>query len=268
MLVERDLQSISGRWFRGAYDEFGPDVTLKRVGPGPLVSGVYPASVQRDGTTTVTLHGANLPDAAADIDFGEGVVVEAVTGRDALAVSVRLRIAADARVGRRDLRVQTSILEGAIVVHDGVDRIEVTPRTGMARTGGANFPKGFQTFEAIGYDDGADGDPSTEDDLELGRVAVEWALEEYAATYGDDDVRFVGRIGADGTFDPAPDGPNPERSGNRDNVGDVWVVATHTKPDGERLSARAHLVVTIPLYIRFNPWPGPGDPRVPVGGDR
>jgi len=268
MLVERDLQSMSGRWFRGAYDEFGPDVTLKRIGPGAMVSGVHPAAVQRGGTTTVTLYGANLPAAAAELDFGEGVAVEAVTNRSDATATVRLRIAADARIGRRDLHVPSSTLEGAIVVHDGVDRIEVTPRTGMARTGGANFPKGFQTFEAVGYDDGADGDPSTDDDLELGRVAVSWSLEEYSATYGDDDVRFVGTVGADGTFDPAADGPNPARSGNRDNIGDVWVVATHARPDGERLTARAHLVVTIPLYIRFNPWPGPGDPRAPVGGDR
>ena len=136
----------------------------------------------------------------------------------------------------------------------------------MARTGGANFPKGFQAFEAVGWNDGPDGEPNTEDDLSLGRVSVTWRLEEYAATYGDDDIRFVGRLQQDGTFEPALDGPNPQRSGNRDNVGDVWVVATHRNASGKELSARAHLIVTIPLYIRFDPWPARADGRALIGG--
>ena len=64
---------------------------------------------------------------------------------------------------------------------------------------------------------------------------------------------FVGEIDATrGLFTPALDGPNPARSGNRNNVGDVWVVATHTPPDGGKpVRARAHLVVTVPLYLRW-----------------
>jgi quinohemoprotein amine dehydrogenase len=265
MLVERDLRTISGRWFTGAYDEFGPDVTLERIGSGPVLSGVYPSAVPRGATSTVTLYGSNLGDAAGELDFGEGVTVEAVTSRDEASAALRIRVAPDARIGQRDLYAGIATLEGAVVVHDGVDRIEVTPRAGMARTGGASFPQGFETFEAIGYDDGPDGEPDTEDDLSLGRVDATWRLEEYAATYGDDDVDFVGRMLQDGTFSPAADGPNPERSGNRNNVGDVWVVATHRNTSGEEISARAQLVVTIPLYMRFDPWPSPGDVRLPVG---
>jgi quinohemoprotein amine dehydrogenase len=95
-------------------------------------------------------------------------------------------------------------------------------------------------------------------------VTVTWKVEEYTATVGDDDIEFIGRIRPDGTFEPALEGPNPARSGNRNNIGDVWVVATHVNAEGASLSARAHLVVTIPLYIRFNPWPVPED-RPPVG---
>ena len=83
-----------------------------------------------------------------------------------------LRIDADAPVGARDLFAFGSLAEEALVVHDGIDRIEVTPQTGLARVGGARFPKGYQVFEAIGFDDGADGEPRTADDLELGRVSV------------------------------------------------------------------------------------------------
>ena len=55
---------------------------------------------------------------------------------------------------------------------------------------------------------------------------VDWSMEEYAVTFDDDDTAFVGTLGEHGVFEPAVDGPNPERSGERNNVGDVWVVAT------------------------------------------
>ena len=142
-----------------------------------------------------------------------------------------------------------------MIVHDGVDRIQVLPRTGMARVGGIVFPKGYQQFEAVAFDDGPDGRPSSDDDLELGPIEVDWSLEEYAATFDDNDIEFVGAIDQTGLFVPAADGPNPDRDRNRNNVGDVWVVATLAQDDnGDRpLRARAHLVVTVPLYLLFDP---------------
>jgi quinohemoprotein amine dehydrogenase len=47
------------------------------------------------------------------------------------------------------------------------------------------------------------------------------------------------------------DGPNPKRRNHADNYGDVWVIATYKLADGKILRARAHLLVTVPLYIRF-----------------
>ena len=40
MFVDRDWQSIAGRWFTGDYDELGMDVTLTRIGREPIVSGL------------------------------------------------------------------------------------------------------------------------------------------------------------------------------------------------------------------------------------
>jgi quinohemoprotein amine dehydrogenase len=53
-------------------------------------------------------------------------------------------------------------------------------------------------------------------------------------------------------FTPNLDGPNPKRRNNADNVGDVWVVATYKTPDGKTLRARALLIVTVPIYMRFD----------------
>ena len=136
-----------------------------------------------------------------------------------------------------------------------MSRIKVTPLAGLARTGGVGFPKQFQQFDAVAYSHGADNKPDTSDDFEIGLVDATWSLEEYGVTYADDDVKFVGKIDAKGFFTPAVDGPNPSRSGNRNNIGDVWVVATWQPPEaGARpIRARAQLIVTVPLYVRFVP---------------
>jgi quinohemoprotein amine dehydrogenase len=122
--------------------------------------------------------------------------------------------------------------------------------------GGARFPKQLAQFDAIAYHDGADGKPDTEDDLEIGPVDATWALEEYGTTYEDDDVKFVGAVDQHGLFTPNLDGPNPQRSQSRNNVGDVWVVASYRPGGGDprTLKARAHLLVTVPLFMRFDPW--------------
>ena len=234
----------------------GPDITLQQIGTAPIITGVYPRALRRGETTRVTIYGGDLKDtrSGAELNFGSGVSIETIERSQDYELVVRLKIDTDAVVGARDLFAFESTLEGAIIVHDGIDRIVVTPATGMARIGGASFPKGYQTFDAIAYNDGPDGEAVTEDDLELGRVDVSWSLEEYAATFGDDDINFVGSIGQDGMFTPALDGINPDRIGDRNNIGDVWVLATYRGREGRELRARAHLLVTVPLYMRWEPW--------------
>ena len=256
MFVERDWRTISGRWFTGGYDETGIDVTLERLGDGPAVAGVHPPSLPAGATATVRIHGRNLAAASADdVDLGPGVTVLEVTGTTGEWRDVQVRVDEDAATGDRDLVLDRTAVTGALTVYDEVDRIAVTPRAGMARVGGVRFPKQFQQFEARAWHDGPDGEPATDDDLDLGMVDARWSIEEYAVTIGDDDVRYVGDIEAGGRFVPAVDGPNVERSGSRNNVGDVWVVATWPPDavDGGGLTGRAHLLVTVPLYLRWDP---------------
>ena len=126
----------------------------------------------------------------------------------------RAEVMAEAEVGTRDLFLGDVFLPNAVTVYDRVDRIEVTPVTGMARVGGVVFPKRYEQFEARGYHHGADGVSGTMDDLDLGLVDVEWTLEEYATFVGDDDTEFVGVLDSEGFFTPAVDGPNSERLNN------------------------------------------------------
>ena len=106
----------------------------------------------------------------------------------------------------------------------------------------------------MGLHNGPDGKAGTPDDLNLGIVDVKWSVEEYTATFGDDDMQFVGTLDAAGLFTPNVDGPNPKRSGNRNNIGDVWVVAELAPTGGaaaKPLRARAHLLVTVPVYMAW-----------------
>ncbi len=264
MMVERGWSEINGRWFAGDYDEFGPDVTLLRA-DGPVVLGLHPVAMRSGESGTVTVHGVNLPTGlgAGDLDLGPGVEVVSVTRSDSEVVAAEVTASDEAAVGARDVFLAGRPVPGHLTVYETVDRILVTPEAGMARLGGGAFPKGFAQFEATAFSDGPDGEPETDDDLNLGFVDVVWSMEEYSAVFDDDDIEYVGTLGADGLFQPALDGPNPDRDGLRNNVGDVWTVATWRGPDGEEVRGRAHLIVTVPLYMRWEPWRVQMVPGVP-----
>jgi len=254
MFVERNQRELSGRWFTGAYNETGIDVTLRRIGNDPIVLGLDNMALQTGATREVQIHGTNFPAelSVSAIDFGPGVSVKRVVSASPDMVKVELEVAKTAGIGPRDVGVAGVYREGAAVVYDKIDGIKVRPQAGMARVGGIQFSKEYQQFEAIAFSNGADGKPDTKDDLNLGPIDVVWSIEEYTATFDDDDKQYVGTLDDNGLFTPNVDGPNPKRRNHADNYGDVWVIATYKLPDGKTLRARGHLLVTVPLYIRFD----------------
>jgi len=269
MLVSRDQSQIEGRWFWGGYDEFGLDVTLRRAGNETAVLGLDRTALRTGAAgEQVRIFGDNFPDnlAASDLDFGSGVAVKRIVNRAPNLLTVEVDVAKDAILGKRDVAVRRAVATGAVAVYDKVDYIKVSPEAGMARLGGASHPKGFQQFEAIAYNRGPDNKPQTFDDINLGPVDVEWSMEEFLGVFGDDDKEFVGTLAPSGLFTPAEEGPNPKRPYRRNNYGDVWVVATYKpkadeapKPqpgaaakESKPITARGHLVVTIPLYVRWD----------------
>ncbi len=261
MFIDRDWRHAEGRWFTGAYDEIGIDVRLERVGADPIVTGISQPMVHA-GTSGQELHffGANLPSqpTAADFNLGPGVTVDRIVSAKPEEIVVAVSTASAATPGRRSAFLAGATGEATIAVYDAVDFIKVTPQAGLARVGGANFPKQLQQFEAIAYANGPDGKPDTKDDVALGLVDVSWSIEEYTATFSDDDKDFVGAIDTTtGLFTPNIDGPNPKRRHNTNNYGDVWVVATYQPKNAPSaaahpLKARAHLLVTVPLYMKWD----------------
>jgi quinohemoprotein amine dehydrogenase len=266
MFVDRDWRTMEGRWFTGSHDEIGLDVRLERIGGEPRVLGAERTALRAGSAgQSFRIYGANLPSTlrAADVDVGPGVTVTSVADVTSDHATITVDVAATAVTGVRDLFVAGSRARGP-AVYDSIDALKVTPAWAMARVGGAVFPKALSQFEARAFDNGPDDRPDTPDDVDLGLVPVTWSLEEFAATYDDDDVTFVGAIDAKtGLFTPNVDGPNPARKGSRNNIGDVYAVATYvTEPvagaPAKTLRARAHLLVTVPLYMV---WEEPGLPR-------
>jgi quinohemoprotein amine dehydrogenase len=258
MSVSPDQTKAQGRWFWGAYQEFGVDVKLQRASADPMLIGLdRPALRTGSESTRVRIIADNLPAQVSpgDLDFGPGVAVRRIVSRTPGELIVEVDVASNAVPGKRNIAFRRSVLEGAFAVYDRIDYIKVIPETPLAHLGSDAHPKGYQQFEAIGYQRGADGIPHTADDVELGPVDVAWSIEEFYSSYGDNDKDFVGALSPEGLFTPASDGANPNRKYSRNNTGDVWVVATAKNEKDQRgkpLVGKSYLVVTVPLYIQFD----------------
>jgi quinohemoprotein amine dehydrogenase len=253
-----DQSHAEGRWFWGEYQEFGFDVSMERASTELTLTGVDISSLKA-GTQGDRVHimGDNFPAqmAASDIDFGSGIMVRRVVSTKPEELDVDVDVAATAVPGKRDISVKRAVLQTALAVYDRIDYIKVLPDSSIARLGSDVHPKGYQQFEAVGYQRGSDGKPYTNDDVDLGPMKVDWSVEEFYATYGDDDKEFVGSLGENGLFTPSLDGPNPNRKFSRNNYGDIWVVATSkTEKDsfGKPLQGKSYLVVTVPTYIKWD----------------
>jgi quinohemoprotein amine dehydrogenase len=253
-----DQNTAEGRWFWGQYQEFGFDVKLQRASAEPTLIGADRSSLKTGSQAAhVRLIAENLPAqvAPADLDFGTGVTVRRIVSHTPSEVVAEVDVAADAVPGKRDIAFGRSVLPSAIAVYDRIDYMKVVPESALARLGSETHPKGYQQFDAVAYQRGADGKLHTADDVELGPIDVNWSVEEFYAVYGDDDKEFVGSLSPTGFFTPASDGPNPQRKFSRNNYGDVWVVATaknEKDKDGRPLAGKSYLVVTVPAYIQWD----------------
>ena len=261
MWISPDQTWAEGRWFFGEYSEFGMDVKLHRVTTEPMLLTLDKYSLKTGSQAQkVRVIGANLPSkvVAEDLDFGSGVKVTSIVSHSPSEIIAQVDVAADAVTGKRDLVLGTSNLEGALAIYDKIDYIKVVPETALARLGGdakSVHPRGYQQMEAVAFQRGEDNKLRTPDDIELGPIEVNWSVEEFYASFGDDDKEFVGSLDNKGLFTPNLDGPNPQRKFSRNNYGDVWVVATSkTEKDkeGKPLVGRSYLVVTVPTYIRWD----------------
>ncbi len=248
MWVSPDGLKAEGRWFWGQYQEFGFDVKMQRASSGPVLLAVdVPAMKIGSKANRIRLLGDHFPADVTlrDLSGGAGVTVRRIVSSTANEIVAEMDVAADASPGRRDVALRSSTLPGALAIYDRVDYLRVTPESSMAAFGGEGYPRGFQQFEAIGFQRGADGKAHTADDVELGPVDATWSMEVFYEVDGSKrDV--VGNVSPNGFFTPAAESPNTNY--------DIWVVATarnEKNKDGRPLVGKGYVVVTVPTYT-FN----------------
>lgn len=253
-----DLKTAQGRWYWGAYNEFGFNITMTRASSDPSITAVMPYALKTGAKdATVRIYGDSLPTklSPTEIDLGAGVTVTKVVSASPREVVVTVDVADKAATGNRDIAVKGAVLVNALPVYEKVDYLKVTPETALGHLGGLKYDKGYEQFDVIGYANGPDGKPRTDDDVALGPVAVTWSMEEFHTVTYDDDTKFVGDLSPTALFTPSVEGPNPKRRFSRNNYGEVWVVAT-AKNDkdkfGKPLIGKAYLVVTVPTYKRWD----------------
>ncbi len=253
-----DMKMAQGRWFWGAYHEFGFNVTLTRASADPTIAAVAPSAL-KTGAKGVAVHiyGDALPKTLSpqDVDMGAGVTVTRIVSASPGELVVSVDVADKALPGQRDVGVKGAVLVKALPVYDKVDYLKVTPETALAHLGGIKFDKGYEQFEVVGYANGPDGKPKTDDDVAIGPVPVTWGLEEFHTVTYDDDTSYVGELNQSALFIPSTEGPNPKRRFSRNNYGEVWVVATAKDAKdkfGKPLVGKAYLVVTVPTYRRWD----------------
>lgn len=245
MWVSPDGSHAEGRWFWGQYQEFGFDVKMQRASSGPSLLAVDPTALQTGARgRQVRLVGDRFPASAkvGDLHLGPGVTVERIVSSTDRELVAEVDVAPDAAIGERGIALGSSTFKDTMTIYDRVDYVKVTPESSMAAYGDQDHARGFQQYEAIGYQKGPDGRLHTADDLPLGPVDVTWSMEvfyEVDASKRD----LVGNVNSTGFFTPAEKNPNINS--------DVWVIATATNERNKAnkpLIGKGYLVVTVPTY--------------------
>ncbi len=178
MWIAPDQIDAEGRWFWGAYQEFGFDVKMQRATDGPIAARhgssrrSRPARQASASSSSATIFRPTRRGGSRFRQRGHGEA-----HRLAYRLGDRRRSGRRRRRGLRQARCGLSgarCCTSAIAVYDKHrlhQGVAANPRSrGWAAR---RIPKGYQQFEAIAYQRGADGKPNTADDVELGPVDVE-----------------------------------------------------------------------------------------------
>ena len=210
---------------------------------------VTPAYLLAGETTTLTLEGVKLPEVTAkDLKFAGGTV-EVLGAKRVGETIVAEVVYRGSTAARAQLAVKT-LPAVPVTLAKQIDYLKITPPLGRARVlGGVHYPAEGVQFEAFAYSSGADAADAA-DDLLLGAVPATFKLSEEVTREGDDDLAWVGGIGANGSYIPIGNyGQVLTREYKTEATGLVKVEATYRR--GERdYAAAAMLAVVPPDYVQ------------------
>ncbi|PWC37985.1 hypothetical protein TSO352_09270 [Azospirillum sp. TSO35-2] len=242
--ASRDGSRLDGRWFLTQQDEVGGSLHALRIGgTASAILGTSQSFLKAGTTARITLWGAGLD--RGEIAFGPGVSAK-ILSRSPTAMTVEATAAADAAPGARSLTVGGARTDG-FAVYATLDSVRVEPDYAIARIGGNSGPVPPMTaqFEAVGYLNGPDGKPGTEDDVRVGPMPASWNVEPFnEAAAQMQDAKFAGAMGPTGLFMPAGAGPNPQRQFGTNNIGDLKIVGT-VQDGSATLTGSGRLISTV-----------------------
>ena len=236
LAVSEDGTRLAGRQFLADHDSLGGTLSGVKAGSGAAILGTVPEALPAPGGA-VQVVGTGLDGLAAT-----GAELSAAEA-NASGVAATVAAAADGVVG-----LAAGGAEASVAVYSAVDRVAVEPAFAIGRVGGGSDigPAAVPiAFKAVGWWNGPDGAPETEDDVRVGELPATWSTgnhNEVAEMLKDAD--FAGEIDETGIFMPAVAGPNPERPFSTNNAGDLKVVAEAMGQTGE-----AQLIVTVQRFI-------------------
>ncbi|MGC5702174.1 quinohemoprotein amine dehydrogenase subunit alpha [Pseudomonas sp. NFXW11] len=230
--------ALQGRMFEAEHDERGLDFIAAKPGSQRLLA-VQPGYLKAGEEAEVTLVGAGL---AGTPSFGQGVEVLQVLEQSSARIRLRLKAAATAQPGLREVSVGS--LKGAsLAVYQRIAEVKVVPAFAVARVGegGGSTPKVQGRFDAEAWGQGADGQA-----YRIGLMPAQWKVEAFDAQAAkDEDVKFAGQMQADsGVFTPGDAGPNPQRKMSTNNAGNLKVIAA-VEDAGKALTGEGQLIVTV-----------------------
>ena len=246
--VSEDGKSLTGRWFVAGNDIVGGSLNGARIDAGHQVLSVLPGHLKAGSEATLTIAGIGL---AGYAKLGDGIEVLETLSASPEEMVVKVKAAANAASGPRAVSVGDIGADGLLVVYDKVDSVKVEPETTYSRVGGGGgpIPAVPAQFEAVGYMNGADGKPGTEDDVRIGVMPAAWSVTDFSeAAAALKDAQYSGTIDQFGYFTPAVAGPNPDRKFGTNNVGDLAVIAV-VDDGGSKVEGRGHLFATVQRYI-------------------
>jgi quinohemoprotein amine dehydrogenase len=228
---------MSGRMFESEHDERGLDFVAAKAGT-PRLLAVQPGYLKAGSEAELTLVGSDL---AGTPDFGPGVEVVKVLEQSPERLRVQVRAAADAAAGSR--AVALGQLKGAsLAIYQAVSEVKVVPAFSVARVGdnGGSTPKMQGRFDAEAWGQDAAGKA-----FRIGYLPARWSVEAFnEQAVEDEDVKYAGRMQADGVFVPGDAGPNPARKMSTNTAGNLKVIA-QVDDGGKPLKGEGQLIVTV-----------------------
>ncbi|WP_017938219.1 quinohemoprotein amine dehydrogenase subunit alpha [Zestomonas thermotolerans] len=228
---------MKGRMFETEHDERGLDFVAAKSDQARLLA-VQPEFLKAGEEAELTLVGSGL---SGKPDFGPGVQLVKVLEQSPERLVVKVRAAADAAPGSREVKLGK--LSGpSLAVYKRIDEVKVVPGYAIARIGdnGGATPKVQGRFEAEGWATDAAGKA-----YRVGILPASWSVEPFNERAAEDeDVKFAGVMQKDGVFLPGDAGPNPARRMSTNNAGNLKVIA-EVEDGGQTLKGEGQLIVTV-----------------------